>query len=150
MDQRDALPPAHRAVHGDGRSDSTSTVASTVNFVPLTTVNSLSHRPPSSHHRRSTCRQGHRHGVDMSTPLLLEVTPVDTNPTSFYSGGQGGSHRLQTPVIGSRSPCLSTPHILTWRRPCMPWWNLLSLESLEQDSRRNKLIFDGITNRISL
>jgi len=58
-------------------------------------------------------------GVDISTPLLLEVAPeIDTNPTSFYSGrGGGGSLRLQTPVIGSRSPCLSTPHILTWRRP---------------------------------
>jgi len=26
--------------------------------------------------------------------------------------------RPQTPVIGSRSPCVSTPHFLTWRRPC--------------------------------
>jgi len=27
-------------------------------------------------------------GVDMSTPLLLEVAPeIDTNPTSFYRGG---------------------------------------------------------------
>ena len=45
-------------------------------------------------------------GVDMSTPLLLEVAPeIDTNPTSFYRGtGVGGeSLRLQTPVIGSRS-----------------------------------------------
>jgi len=26
-------------------------------------------------------------GVDMSTPLLLEVAPeIDTNPTSFYRG----------------------------------------------------------------
>ena len=53
--------------------------------------------------------------------FLLEVAPeIDTNPTSFYSGrGGGGSLRLQTLVIGSRSPCLSTPHILTWRRPCI-------------------------------
>jgi len=44
-------------------------------------------------------------GVDMSTPLLLEVAPeIDTNPTSFYRGEVGGSVRLQTPVIGSRSP----------------------------------------------
>jgi len=29
-------------------------------------------------------------GVDMSTPLLLEVAPeIDTNPTSFYGGGVG-------------------------------------------------------------
>jgi len=36
--------------------------------------------------------QWHRHGVDMSTPLLLEVAPeIDTNPTSFYRGeGYGG------------------------------------------------------------
>ena len=27
-------------------------------------------------------------GMDMSTPLLLEVAPkIDTNPTSFYGGG---------------------------------------------------------------
>jgi len=31
--------------------------------------------------------QWHCHGVDMSTPLLLEVAPeIDTNPTSFYRG----------------------------------------------------------------
>ena len=38
--------------------------------------------------------------VDMSTPLLLEVTrEIDTNPTSFYKGiGVGGSLRLQTPL----------------------------------------------------
>ena len=48
--------------------------------------------------------QWRRHGmdwaVDMSTPLLLEVTPeIDTNPTSFYKGiGVGGSLRLQTPL----------------------------------------------------
>jgi len=31
-------------------------------------------------------------GVDMSTPLLLEVAPeIDTNPTSFYrERGKGG------------------------------------------------------------
>jgi len=58
--------------------------------------------------------------MDKSTPLLLEVAPeIDTNPTTFHRGGVGGSLRLQTPVIGSRSPCLSTPHILTWRRPCL-------------------------------
>jgi len=64
--------------------------------------------------------------VDMSTPLLLEVAPeIDTNPTSFYKGrGKRGSLQAVitgTPVIGSRSTrrsaCLSTPHILTWRRP---------------------------------
>jgi len=42
-------------------------------------------------------------GVDMSTPLLLEVAAeIDTNPTSFYRGrGRGdrsGRLRLQTPV----------------------------------------------------
>jgi len=58
--------------------------------------------------------------MDKSTPLLLEVAPeIDTNPTTFHRGGVGGSLRLQTPVIGSRSPCLSTPHMLTWRRPCL-------------------------------
>jgi len=32
--------------------------------------------------------QGHRHGVDMSTPLLPEVvTEIDANPVSFYLGG---------------------------------------------------------------
>jgi len=31
------------------------------------------------------------HGVDMSTPLLLEVDPeIYTNPTSFFSGGGVG------------------------------------------------------------
>ena len=31
--------------------------------------------------------QWRRGGVDMSTPLLLEVAPeIDTNPTSFYRG----------------------------------------------------------------
>ena len=30
-------------------------------------------------------------GVDMSTPLLLEVAPeIDTNPTSFYRGRAAG------------------------------------------------------------
>jgi len=37
-------------------------------------------------------------------------------------GGRSSWLRLQTPVIGSRSPCLSTLHILTWRRPCMLSW----------------------------
>ena len=38
-------------------------------------------------------RHGVDHGVDMSTPLLLEVAPeIDTNPTSFYRGrGRGVS-----------------------------------------------------------
>ena len=50
-------------------------------------------------------------GVDMSTPLLLEVAPeIDTNPTSFYRGGVGGSLRLQTPVIGSRSALAMSVH----------------------------------------
>ena len=62
----------------------------------------------------------------MSTPLLLEVAPeIDTNPTSFYKGrGKRGSLQAVITgisVIGSRSTrrsaCLSTPHILTWRRP---------------------------------
>ena len=56
-------------------------------------------------------------GVDMSTPLLLEVAPeIDTNPTSFYRGRGRGSVRLrfaldspdrQTPVISHVCP----PHI---------------------------------------
>jgi len=50
-------------------------------------------------------------GVDMSTPLLLEVAPeIDTNPTSFYRGGVGGSLRFQTPVIGSRSALAMSVH----------------------------------------
>jgi len=54
--------------------------------------------------------QWRRHGVDMSTPLLLEVTTeIDTNPTSFYRG-DGGSLRLQTPVIGSRSSLAMSVH----------------------------------------
>ena len=63
--------------------------------------------------------QWRRQGVDMSTPLLLEVAPeIDTNPTRGRgTGGRSGRLRPQTPVIGSRSPCLSTPHILTWRPP---------------------------------
>jgi len=54
--------------------------------------------------------QWRRHGVDMSTPLMLEVTTeIDTNPTSFYRG-DGGSLRLQTPVIGSRSSLAMSVH----------------------------------------
>ena len=50
-------------------------------------------------------------GVDMSTPLLLEVAPeIDTNPTSFYRGRGGWSLRLQTPVIGSRSALAMSVH----------------------------------------
>jgi len=51
-------------------------------------------------------------GVDMSAPLLLEVAPeIDTNPTSFYRGGVGGgSLRLQTPAIGSRSALAMSVH----------------------------------------
>ena len=56
-------------------------------------------------------------GVDMSTPLLLEVAPeIDTNQTSFYRGGEVGGGRstrlsLQTPVIGSRSALAMSVHI---------------------------------------
>jgi len=45
-------------------------------------------------------------GVDMSTPLLLEVAPeIDTNPTSFYGGRgrAGGRSTSRPPVIGSCS-----------------------------------------------
>ena len=54
-------------------------------------------------------------GVDMSTPLLLEVAPkTDTNPTSFYRGkrqlGSVRSLRLQTPVIGSCSVLAMSVH----------------------------------------
>jgi len=66
-------------------------------------------------------------GVDMSTPLLLEVAAeIDTNPTSFTGGGVEGigpvgfASRPPSP----RSPCLSTPHILTWRRPCSAGWQV--------------------------
>jgi len=61
-------------------------------------------------------------GVDMSTPLLLEVAPeIDTNPTSFYGGRgrAGGRSTSRPPVIGSCSALAMfvTPHILTWWRP---------------------------------
>ena len=49
----------------------------------------------------------------MSTPLLLEVAPeIDKNPTSFYRrrGKGGGSLRLQTPVIDSRSALAMSVH----------------------------------------
>jgi len=37
-------------------------------------------------------------GVDMSTPLLLEVTPeIDTNPTSFTGGGVGRGRGVAPP-----------------------------------------------------
>ena len=52
-------------------------------------------------------------GVDMSTPLLLEVAPeIHTNPTSFYRAGglEGGRFRLQTPVIGSRPALAMSVH----------------------------------------
>jgi len=59
--------------------------------------------------------QWRRHGVDWGglTPLLLEVAPeIDTNPTSLYKGrGRvGGSLRLQTLVIGSRSALAISVH----------------------------------------
>jgi len=65
-------------------------------------------------------------GVDMSTPLLPEVVPeIDANLVGFYSGeGRLGGRSWGSasgPVIGSgtaRSPCVSAPHFLTWRRPC--------------------------------
>jgi len=49
----------------------------------------------------------------VSTPLLLEVAPeIDTNPTSVYRGRVevGGSVRLQTPIIGSRSALAISVH----------------------------------------
>ena len=51
-------------------------------------------------------------GVDMSTPLLLEVAPgIYTNPTSFFTGGWAGeSLRLQTSVTGSRSALAMSVH----------------------------------------
>jgi len=53
----------------------------------------------------------------MSTPLLQEVVPeIDTNPTSFY---RGGSLRLQTPVVGSRSALAMSVHP-TYFDPAMP------------------------------
>ena len=67
----------------------------------------------------------------MSTALLPEVVPeIDANPVSF-SREEGGWASVmvlswtplgvpaQTLVIRSRSacsPCVSTPHFLTWRR----------------------------------
>jgi len=60
-------------------------------------------------------------GVDIPDPLSLEVAPeiVVRIRRVFTAGrGRGVGLRLQTPVTGSRSPCLSTPRILTWRRPC--------------------------------
>ena len=66
--------------------------------------------------------------MDMSTPLLLEVAPeIDTNPTSFTGvtsrGGVGpvkvrsSDLTRQSVPYAPRSPCLSTLHILSWRRP---------------------------------
>jgi len=50
-------------------------------------------------------------GVDMSTPLLLEVAPeIDTNPTSFYRGKGRGVAPPQTPVIDSRSSLAVSVH----------------------------------------
>ena len=50
-------------------------------------------------------------GVDVSTPLLIEVArEIDTNPTSFYRGRGRGSLRLQTPVIGWRSALAMSVH----------------------------------------
>ena len=52
-------------------------------------------------------------GMDVSTPLLLEVTPeIDTNQTSFTErrGGLVRSLRLQTPVIGSHSALAMSVH----------------------------------------
>ena len=47
-------------------------------------------------------------GLDMSTPLLLEVAPeIDTNPTRFYRGRGRG---VQIPVIGSRSALAMSVH----------------------------------------
>jgi len=51
----------------------------------------------------------------MCTALMLQVAPEnDTNPTSFYKGGVGGSVQLrfglQTPVIGSRSALAMSVH----------------------------------------
>ena len=48
-------------------------------------------------------------GMDMSTPLVLEVdAEIDTNPTSFYCGW--GVAPVQTPVIGSRSALAMSVH----------------------------------------
>ena len=57
-------------------------------------------------------------GLDMSTPLLLEVAAeIDTNPTSFYRGrgreGRSGPRwglRLRTPVIGWRCALAMSVH----------------------------------------
>ena len=54
-------------------------------------------------------------GVDMSTPLFLEVAPeIDTNPTSFYMG-VGGSALPPDPRY--RLALAMYVHILTWPRP---------------------------------
>jgi len=131
----------------------------------------ISTTPTTFTHRQSVTSSGVATGwtgVDMSTPLLLQVAPeIDTNPTSFYRGrGRRKSVRLRfgldSPVGSIRSfesgrlavlefayksrwlcpwtplgapppdpryrlalcagsPCLSTPHILTWRRPCLSY-----------------------------
>jgi len=73
--------------------------------------------------RRSANIIGHRWNANKtsrhthtSTPLLLEVAPEIDIRRVFTRGWVGGSFRLQTSVIGSRSPCvhptyfdLSTP-----------------------------------------
>jgi len=53
-------------------------------------------------------------GVDMSTPLLLEVAPeIDTNPTSFYRGRGRGVAPLPDPCyrLALRARHVRPPHI---------------------------------------
>ena len=92
----------------------------------------------SSRRHSPTCRlrlchscspQWRRHGVDMSTPLLIEVAPeIDINLTSFYRGGwwgggvRSGRLRLQTPVIGSRSALAMSVHPDSPGSPSLERW----------------------------
>ena len=53
-------------------------------------------------------------GVDMSTPLLLEVAPeIDTNPTSFYRGRDRGVGPPPDPRyrLALRARHVCPPHI---------------------------------------
>ena len=82
---------------------------------------------PQSAHLWWPASQWRRHGMDgmdwgghvHPTFARGRLAPeTDTNPTSFYRGEGRGSVRLRFGLQTPRSSCLSTPHILTWRRPC--------------------------------
>jgi len=88
----------------------------------------------SSRRHSPTCRlrlchscspQWRRHGVDMSTPLLIEVAPeIDINLTSFYRRrlmGGGGSVRSASPPDPRYRLALRARHVCS---PRLPWLSL--------------------------